>query len=392
MTVVSMVFMVTVAGLNPLQMVLVGTVLELSGFLFEIPTGIIADVYSRRLSMIIGYIMVGLGYSILALYPSFEMILLSQLIWGAGYTFISGAAQAWISDEIGEVRANRSFIVASQFGNAGFLLGIVICILLANVDMKFPILLGSYGLVLLGIIAAFVMDEKPYQTIEGERPHSYRQMAATFGKGLTLLKSHPVIWIISIIAIFEGLYSEGFDRLSAPFLIEAFEFPVVFKLDPVMWWGVLAAGASILSLISLELIKHHVDTSNYRQLVITLSVASLILVTAMFCFVMTGSFLGAVIFYFIIFMMRSVKEPLTAAWLNQNLASDSRATVFSMQAQADAFGQIVGGPFIGVIAKYFSIKAALLLATAGLMPALILYRRALGIKQVKNSPKSGTDA
>jgi len=387
-----MVFMVTVAGLNPLQMVLVGTVLELSGFLFEIPTGIIADVYSRRLSMIIGYIMVGLGYSILALYPSFEMILLSQLIWGAGYTFISGAAQAWISDEIGEVRANRSFIVASQFGNAGFLLGIVICILLANVDMKFPILLGSYGLVLLGIIAAFVMDEKPYQTIEGERPHSYRQMAATFGKGLTLLKSHPVIWIISIIAIFEGLYSEGFDRLSAPFLIEAFEFPVVFKLDPVMWWGVLAAGASILSLISLELIKHHVDTSNYRQLVITLSVASLILVTAMFCFVMTGSFLGAVIFYFIIFMMRSVKEPLTAAWLNQNLASDSRATVFSMQAQADAFGQIVGGPFIGVIAKYFSIKAALLLATAGLMPALILYRRALGIKQVKNSPKSGTDA
>ena len=56
MTTVSMVFMVTVAGLDPLQMVLVGTVLELSTFLFEIPTGVVADVYSRRASIIIGYI------------------------------------------------------------------------------------------------------------------------------------------------------------------------------------------------------------------------------------------------------------------------------------------------------------------------------------------------
>ena len=114
MTTVSMVFMVTVAGLDPLQMVLVGTVLELSVFLFEIPTGIIADVFSRRLSIIIGYMVIGMGYLLLGLFPRFDIILLSQVIWGIGSTFISGANQAWISDEIGEKRANRSFIVASQ--------------------------------------------------------------------------------------------------------------------------------------------------------------------------------------------------------------------------------------------------------------------------------------
>ena len=93
MTTVSMVFMVTVVGLDPLQMVLVGTVLELSAFLFEIPTGIVADVYSRRRSIIIGYFMVGSGYMLLGLFPRFNVILLSQVIWGVGSTFLSGASQ-----------------------------------------------------------------------------------------------------------------------------------------------------------------------------------------------------------------------------------------------------------------------------------------------------------
>ena len=52
---VNILYQVTMAELSPLQLVLVGTVLELSIFLFEVPTGVIADVYSRRLSIIIGY-------------------------------------------------------------------------------------------------------------------------------------------------------------------------------------------------------------------------------------------------------------------------------------------------------------------------------------------------
>ena len=53
---------VTVAGLTPLQLVLVGTTVELSVFIFEVPTGIVADVYSRRLSIIIGYLLMGVGF------------------------------------------------------------------------------------------------------------------------------------------------------------------------------------------------------------------------------------------------------------------------------------------------------------------------------------------
>ena len=77
MVTVNMVFMVEVAGLDPLQMVLVGTVLEGSVFLFEIPTGVVADAVSRKLSVIIGHGMIGVGFLVLALFPSFAFILLS---------------------------------------------------------------------------------------------------------------------------------------------------------------------------------------------------------------------------------------------------------------------------------------------------------------------------
>ena len=60
---VNMVYQVTVVHLNPLQLVLVGTLLETVVFIFEVPTGIVADVYSRRLSIIIGLLLIGLGFT-----------------------------------------------------------------------------------------------------------------------------------------------------------------------------------------------------------------------------------------------------------------------------------------------------------------------------------------
>ena len=113
----------TVAGLTPLQLVLVGTTVELSVFLFEVPTGVVADVYSRRLSIIIGYLLMGAGFLVEGLFPAFLPILLAQVVWGLGYTFTSGATQAWITDEIGEEPANRLFLRATQVGLFASLIG-----------------------------------------------------------------------------------------------------------------------------------------------------------------------------------------------------------------------------------------------------------------------------
>src|SRR5512133_3310043 len=76
----SSLYQVTVAGLSPLQLVLVGTTLESSVFLFEVPTGVVADVYSRRLSIIIGVFLIGLGFLVEGTFLIFWLILLAQVL------------------------------------------------------------------------------------------------------------------------------------------------------------------------------------------------------------------------------------------------------------------------------------------------------------------------
>lgn len=87
----SVVYQVTTIQLNPLQLVLVGTTLEATVFLFEVPTGIVADAYNRRLSIIIGVALMGIGFVLEGSVPRFDAILIAQLVWGIGATFTSGA-------------------------------------------------------------------------------------------------------------------------------------------------------------------------------------------------------------------------------------------------------------------------------------------------------------
>jgi DHA3 family tetracycline resistance protein-like MFS transporter len=153
----------TVAGLTPLQLVLVGTTLEVAAFVFEIPTGVVADVYSRRLSIIIGYFLMGLGFLIEGFFPAFIPILLAQVIWGLGYTFTSGATQAWISDEVGEESANQLFLRATRVGLTASLIGMGLAMFIGANDVVLPIQFGSAGVLAIGLVLIFIMPETGYQ-------------------------------------------------------------------------------------------------------------------------------------------------------------------------------------------------------------------------------------
>ena len=75
---------------------------------------------------------------------------------------------------------------------------------------------------------------------------------------------------------------------------------------------------------------------------------------------------------------RSLYIPIHEVWINQNIKDSSvRATVISMVGQLDAFGEIVGGPGVGLIGERVAIRAALLVSTALLIPAVPLHTLAL---------------
>ena len=71
-------------------------------------------------------------------------------------------------------------------------------------------------------------------------------------------------------------------------------------------------------------------------------------------------------------LMRSLKEPILAAWMNEHVEEKMRATVFSTNGQMDAFGQILGGPLVGLVAQQVSVSWGLLCTALLLLPALVL--------------------
>src|SRR5262245_8683629 len=141
------VFVVLTLDLDPFRLLLLGTILEGTYLVFEIPTGVIADTVSRRLSVVIGLIGSGVAFTVLGLSHGFAMAALSQFLWGFFATFQSGADVAWLTDELGEEAARPHYLRGGQIANVAALLGIVVSVVLATIDYRLPILVCGAGAV-----------------------------------------------------------------------------------------------------------------------------------------------------------------------------------------------------------------------------------------------------
>jgi len=117
------VYVIVEAHLGPFELVLLGTVLEGSILLFEIPTGVVADTVSRRLSVIIGMAVTGAALLLMGSVPRFGWLVVASVLWGLGDTFVSGAYEAWITDEVGEEHVAQVFTRETQVDLSATVLG-----------------------------------------------------------------------------------------------------------------------------------------------------------------------------------------------------------------------------------------------------------------------------
>ncbi len=375
---VSTLYQVAVVKLNPLQLVLVGTILEATVFLFEIPTGILADVKSRRLSVIIGWAVAGVGFMVQVSVPRFWAVALGQALWGLGFTFTSGATQAWIADEIGAERAGHAFLRGAQAAQIGALAGIPLSVLLGRGDhITLPIAAGGAGMILLAGLLALVMPEQGFAPMPPGERSTFGQMLQTVRDARQMTHRRPVLLALLGIDLFFGMYSEGFDRLWTPHLLHDFAGPWGVEAEPVVWFGVIRAVALLLSLMGTEAVRRRVDVASAPVLARVLAANTALMVAALAGFGLAGNFWVGLALYWAFGALRAVRVPLHDAWFNGLIDSPPvRATLFSASSQVDAIGQVVAGPAVGAIGTMFSIRAALVTSAAILSPAAWLYARA----------------
>ena len=376
MFVVTSLYEATVAGLTPVQLILVGTALEVSAFVFEVPTGIVADVYSRRLSIVIGYVLMGLGFLVEGFFPAFLPILGAQVIWGLGYTFTSGATQAWITDEVGEDAANKLFLRGTQVGLFASLIGMGLAILVGASNVALPLQVGALGVILIGVVLSMIMPETGFHPTPREDRNTWQHMWHTFQQGVNTVRSRPRLMSIVFIGLFYGLYSEGFDRLWVKHLLDNFELPIFFGNNQVAFFAALRVAGAVLTILAVRFVGKRVDSTSPLAIGRAVFVVTGVISVALIGFALSpllGLSLGL---YLVVSVLRNVHIPLQTGWVNQKLDPQVRATVHSMFGQVDAIWQVMGGPIVAVIASVGSAVAALVTSGLLLTPALFFIRRA----------------
>ena len=377
--VVMAVYLVQELHFSPLQLVLMGTAMEAAVFLFEIPTGVVADTYSRRLSLIVGYLGTGLAWLLVGVVSGPWAVIVLWALWGFFYTFTSGAEQAWITDEVGMENVGTVFLRGARFGQAGAVVGLLLQVAVGVVSLRAGVILGGAFTIVCGLAAILLMPETGFRRRpRAERGSALAELRTTALAGVRYAWAAPVIVLLIGAELFMGASSEAFDRLKEAHFLRDVGLPAVGQLDPVVWFGIFWLAGMALNIAAIGSLIKRVERGGRQTIAQFLFAFTLMQLAAMLVFALTGSVWVAIAGLLGVFFARNMALPLWDTWLNQQITDSSvRATVISLTGQSNAVGQAGGGPVLGGIGNVWGIRAALGVGALAIAPALALYARAI---------------
>lgn len=370
---VTMVYQVEVIHLSPLQLILAGTTFEIVCFVFEIPTGIVADMYSRRLSIIIGVALIGIGFVIQGGIPNYTAILVSEVFVGIGSTFTSGAVEAWIAEEQGTRNLSKIYLKGAQLAQIGALMGIFLSTVIGNYSISLSICLGGGLLIALGGFLAVFMPEHNFSSSAPEELNTFGRMSYTFKEGIKIIKGKTILIMLMLIALFNGLASEGYDRLSTAHFLQDTVLPKLWNLKPVTWFGIFGILGMIISTLVMQLMIKSGKVNKGKGDAKLLLLTNLLYMLSMLVFGITKNFNMMLAAYLALNMLKSINRPIMNALISSHIEGNVRATVLSTNGQINSLGEILGGPIIGLVANRFSIGIGIAATVIFLLPVIFIF-------------------
>ena len=366
-------------GLDPFQLVVVGSAMEATVFVAEIPTGIVADAVSRRLSIIIGHAGMGLGFLVEAAWPTFAGVMAGQVLWGLAYTFTSGATTAWLTGELGDpdrTALSSLFLRLSRTGSVAALVALPVAWLLAGGSLRAPLVAG--GVLELGLAAWLVvaMGEERFTPTPRHERSTARHLAGIGRAGLHAMRRNRVLAWFALFALVVGGASEAYDRLYEAQLLGPVGLPDWFGWSPLVWFALLSMASAVLGIVVPPLVERARPAASLQRHTRWLLVLTSLQIVGLLVFGLTGLFIVAAVAALVIERCRSVRDTLLSSYLVPLTPPAERATVLSAFGQADAIGQVVIGPAFGIIGRVISIPAALVASAVATTPGLAVIASA----------------
>ena len=383
------------AGLSFLEVFIANAAFSAGMVVFEIPTGVVADTLGRRVSFLLSVSVLGvttLMYVGLAQVEAGVVAFsLVSVLMGLGFTFYSGAMEAWLVDALHATGyhglLDRVFARGQQITGAAMLVGTVGGGLLGQIDLSIPYVVRAVLLAAVFVVAYLVMHDigfTPRRVTASELPGEVARNARAGVEFGWRQRSLRLLMLAS--AVQSGFMMWGF-YASQPYLLE------LLDNDAVWIAGFVAAGVALATIAGNQIVRF---ASRYCGRRTTLLVAAGAVETcAAVGMGLTSSFWVAFPALLLVMGSTGVTGPVHSAYHHQVVPSEQRATVVSFDSMLSSVGGVGGQIGLGVLGEARSIASAFVvggLATAGALPLLARLRRLGGPADVIEGERAGVES
>jgi MFS family permease len=347
----------------------------LAAFIFEIPTGAIADLYGRKLSVLVGYFIEAIGFLSLFFINNFYYIIFAFALIGFGSTFSSGAKEAWIIDLIKKKKGlDKEYFVKSQsFDNSALLISGFLGAFTVGIFGLKSIWLVAFFSFIISILALTFADEK-YAKKKSSVKDSYKKVKEQTKTSIKYGSKHPVlfwIFIAGFILTFSVAFNEGLTW--TPFL-QDLGFPdYAFGY---LWSAI--AGLFIFSpWVSKKLLKSDTEKSQRNFIAGGILIASLVTFLVLFA----NSLIFALSITLLSLFVYSSLHPVERLYFHRFIPTKLRATIGSVESMIITLASIISLPLVGFLVDLIGPRYTIFIGGFLAIPSAIIYYKIKDFKK-----------
>jgi MFS family permease len=366
------------AGLSNLEAFAANAFFTAGMVLFEVPTGIVADTAGRRTSYLLGTITLSASTLLYVLLwqmeaPFWQWAVVSILI-GLGFTFFSGAVEAWLVDALtasGYKGGMESVFGRGQVVSGAAMLGGSVAggFIAQLTNLGVPFVLRGVVLMVMFVVAFRLMHDIGFISKRGSRP--LPEMKKVAGASIEYGLKVPAVRWLMIEALFSGGVGIYAFYALQPYLLELYGDPRAYQIAGLV--AAIVAGAQIVGGMLATRIR-----GMFRRRTSALISAAVLGVLTLGLIGLVGSFWAVIALIVLWGLLFAAVMPIRQTYLNGLIPSRQRATILSFDSLMESSGGVWAQPLLGRAADVWGYAPSYLMGaaiSALALPFLVLSRR-----------------
>jgi MFS family permease len=381
------------AGLNNLEAFAANAFFTAGMVVFEVPTGIVADMWGRRTSFLLGTVTLAVTTALYVLLweieaPFWEWAVVSLLL-GLGFTFFSGATEAWLVDALDAARFEGPLEAVLARGQVitgvGMLSGSIGGGYLAQaVSLGTPFIARAVVLALMFVVAFGLMHDIGFTPRRGGRP--WTEIKGIAENSIEYGWRIPAVKYLMLAAPFTGGVGIYVFYALQPYLLDLYGDSQAYGIAGLA--AAIVAASQILGGLAATSIRRMFRLRTSALLAAeALSVVSLLLIGVIQTF---WAAIGLIVAWGLLF---AASRPIRQAYINDLIPSQQRATILSFDSLMSSTGGVAAQPVLGRAADVWGYPTSYVLSgaiSAFSLPFIVRSRRehapADGHYQLAESP------